>query len=86
MGNRRGNYGVHEMSEWISVIDRLPLQPLKEDGLQSFRDILCIATDGKTVTTADFQAGKGWAQWGGYNSIAGNTITHWMPLPEAPKD
>jgi hypothetical protein len=59
------------MSEWISVKDRLP-------GCL----ISVLTTDGdrvaQTYRTSD-DAGS-WAAW------RRNKVTHWMPLPDPPKE
>lgn len=62
------------MAEWISVKERLP-----ED------DIVCILTDG--VSDAIGYRGKvfGWhLMWTDY--LEESKVTHWMPLPEPPKE
>ena len=60
------------MSEWISIDDRLPE---KDEG------VIIYPMDGM-VGHADyfFNAFSTW----GYGEV--NGVTHWMPLPEPPKD
>lgn len=74
------------MSEWISVKDRLPMEP---NDVRVFESIGVIATDGDMVCQCNFDAGHGcgmpWAEWSSYNDIHMRKITHWMPLPEPPK-
>lgn len=78
------------MSEWISIEERLPEQS---------GEILCYA-DGQIFNAYyddaiddDFQIGR-WNQyfnpdtlgWEGDYWEAYDAVTHWMPLPEAPKE
>ena len=66
--------------EWISVKDRLPEQ-LKE---------VLICFDGygkKSVSTATYRNyfyGKEWLS--NMMSLSVDSVTHWMPLPEPPKE
>ena len=80
--------------KWISVKDRLP----KKDGnylvaKKSFnnriqQDVLHFAKDGRKVDQNDFY--REWKNvWYYYDSEWGHitidSVSHWMPLPEAPK-
>lgn len=58
--------------EWISVKDRLPTH---EDGKVLICTAYGISIAQKTTTN----------HWKGDNAIP-KLITHWMPLPEAPKE
>ena len=61
------------MSEWISVDDRLP-----DNGM-----VLTYWTD-KTIETYEFDIldyAAGWCR-----PLGNHLITHWMPLPEPPKE
>lgn len=72
------------MSEWISVNDRLPMEP---DPTVTFESRAFIVTDGEQVGVCDFGRGtciKPWACWGDYGDIKPALITHWMPLPAPP--
>ena len=60
------------MSEWISVKERLPEE-----------DVVVILTDHIDVGTGWFN-GKGWRT--PFADIDEYRITHWMPLPEPPKE
>lgn len=65
------------MSEWISIKDRLP---------DVIGDYLCY-DDGAGIAWAFFNSAKQWA----YSHLDGDNgyyvfVTHWMPLPEPPKD
>jgi hypothetical protein len=73
------------MSEWISVKDRLPLSPTGTSE-KVYETVDVLVTDGKYVCSAEFQAGRTWADWCKYDDIPGCDVTHWMPLPELPKD
>lgn len=66
-----------QQSEWISVEDRLPQVIGKY--------ICCVKNkDGNTWTiTADYSPEM--KTWFGQFGEVRNTVTHWMPLPEAPK-
>ena len=57
------------VQEWISVKDRLP-----EQG----EEAICIAADG------DMMIGK-YTEWGWLFPCYFEDLTHWMPLPPAPK-
>lgn len=76
------------MSEWISVEDRLPLEPDRSITFESVEVLAC--DDLGHVSTAEFARGGGhvgqtWACWSDYSHIKPGRITHWMPLPEPPK-
>ena len=62
--------GYHKQSEWISVKDRLP----DEQG-----HFLIVNEEGKIIT-AFYTPRFGW-----FSGVRVRNITHWMPLPEAPK-
>ena len=59
------------VQEWIPVTERLP------DKGGSY---LVFSSKSKTVFTAHYWLGDRWS-----NRANGQFITHWMPLPEAPK-
>ena len=84
------------MAEWITVKDKLP----DKDGVYlccwsvSYSDKPCIgiysfAKKLRKVDKYDFQ-GINRAGWYDYDSEVGywekNGVTHWMPLPELPKE
>ena len=59
------------MAEWISVKDRLP---------EDEKSVLVITKNGKPwVAHYDLK-------WRGWRTSGSTTITHWMPLPEPPKE
>lgn len=68
---------LEEKQQWISVKDRLP-----EAGK-------ILVTDGKTVTISNgawlYRSLEGKTRVPA-NYGAGLTVTHWMPLPEPPKE
>ena len=68
------------MSEWISVKDKLPLNS---------KNILIYSKDWG-VGYGWYTAGQGWYycyhDGDGFIYTSGNDITHWMPLPELPKE
>ena len=65
-----------EMAEWISVQDRLP----------DTRHTMLVCTKNRNgvpkVAIAYYENGFGWCGSGG----RWGNITHWMPIPEPPKD
>lgn len=64
------------MIEWISVKDRLP---------ESCETVLIYSANERFVSTGYYwSAEKRWNQIG--NRFLLFTITHWMPLPEPPKE
>ena len=58
------------VQEWISVKDRLP-----EQG----EEAICIAADG------DMMIGK-YTEWGWMFPCYFEELTHWMPIPQPPKE
>lgn len=67
-----------KLPKWISVKKRLPIDRLKKY-LVAFRD-----AGGSIVDMARYFPSDGWTcdNW----DVPQNLITHWMPLPEAPKE
>lgn len=67
-----------KLPKWISVKERLPIDCLKKY-LVAFRD-----AGGSIVDMARYIPSDGWTcdNW----DVPQNLITHWMPLPEAPKE
>ena len=65
------------ISPWISVKDKLP--PEEKDGLSI--KVLVVSTKGKIdFSRYDYDVG-GWI-----SSVLDIEFTHWMPLPEIPKE
>lgn len=65
---------VLEGSQWISVKNNLPINGQKL--------ILCV--NDEIVTYGHFEYNSFW--WNGADANRYEKITHWMPLPENPKD
>ena len=67
-----------KVPQWISVKERLPIDRLKKY-LVAFRD-----AGGSIVDMARYFPSDGWTcdNW----DVPQNLITHWMPLPEPPKE
>ena len=63
------------MSEWISVDDRLPDE-----------NITVLVCDGDDVEMGSHNSHFGWTiyEWDGPSSRS--FVSHWMPLPELPKN
>lgn len=74
------------MSKWISVKDRLP----DRDGLTDDETeyvLVCENTETgyQNVSVCGYEK-TGWSDWDNFGTINSGLITHWMPLPEAPKE
>ena len=67
------------MSEWISVKDRLPEHDEKVIAYYGFGD--CNL---RFVSTLDYYAHDPNPHW--QHESTGLIVTHWMPLPEPPKE
>ena len=71
------------MADWISVNDRLP---------DKYNRVLMSAVDyeseARQAITIGFRDGDWWwsQETGGSDVELGITVTHWMPLPEPPKE
>ena len=67
------NDAVDKMPKWISVEDDIPTDD---------RDVLAwVYNEGITIAWFDGYTGE----WQVYGSYYGD-VTHWMPLPEPPKE
>lgn len=65
-----------QVPKWISVEDRLPEEPCA----------VLVVLYGSAVCVAWYNY-PGWFETGsGIRCSAGNGVTHWMPLPEPPKE
>lgn len=61
---------------WISVKDRLPE-----------RNGIYLAYDGEYISTVEYEKGRHDSEWtDDYEGYLDLLVTHWMPLPEAPKE
>jgi len=72
------------MSKWISVDDRLP--EVGKAGAYRSNDVLVI--DNGEILMACFVKIKSGAYWWRMSHLDEklNHVTHWMPLPEPPKE
>ena len=71
---RAYNAGYRKQSEWISVEERLP----------ESSDIECLLfLDNEQIVIGWYHVSAGVFVEGGIAML--NKVTHWMPLPEAPK-
>lgn len=71
-------YKTDKQTEWISVNDRLP---------ENAETVLAHCKDGG-MFVGRYMSNGDWQIWTAMKStrIVRRTITHWMPLPTAPKD
>ena len=77
--DQKENAALREkVPQWISVSEKMPTDHLKRY-LISFKD-----AGGRIVDMARYIHGLGWEcnNW----EVPQELITHWMPLPEAPKE
>jgi hypothetical protein len=88
MGNRRGNYGVHEMSEWIKCSEMLPaigdysVVACFDNGNPKGIDLVHVQDYFEPITSGiDKDGNQLYTKW-----YLTQKVTHWMPLPEEPKD
>lgn len=75
------------MSEWISVKDRLPELP----GTSWASKMVIACKESRWVAPMIYERaivrGKPVERWKNYwDCIAYEKVTHWMPLPEPPKE
>lgn len=68
------------MSKWISVNDRLPKRPPNSCGLVVRRKRYLVALESGAVLSLSYEFDED--RWAG----VGSPVTHWMPLPQAPKE
>lgn len=72
------------MSGWISVKDRLPAIM---DGSLDYNELLLVTVNTKERTYAYLAY---YSSCRGFSGLFGgdwnNLVTHWMPLPEPPKE
>jgi hypothetical protein len=66
---------------WIPVSERMPLTPSADC---KYSDVEVCAFDGDRVLTAHYAIGSHPHPWGDWVDTTAN-ITHWQPLPDAPK-
>ena len=67
--------------EWISVEER---QPPKPTGHHEHEEYLCLLQDSKGKSFCLVMSWYGGDYWW-FGSMEYKNVTHWMPLPEAPK-
>ena len=75
------------MGEWISVKNRLPEE--KENWITlDWQEVICCCDfggDPRRVDVRTYSYGKGHF-WHHGLQIKDGVVTHWMPLPEPPKE
>ena len=75
------------MSEWISVKDRLPEDLPENKGKRAIKVIVCTVgrfNNSKTVRTMTRGRMYDWDH--AWNWPGSMEVTHWMMLPEPPKE
>ena len=89
---RRNAKGGAEMSEWISVEDRLPSREgLELDEVEyvlvseQYFDAITGEKLGSCVSICGF-GHDGWSKFDNFGYVRTENITHWMPLPEPQKE
>ena len=71
---------------WISIKDRLPERIGLDDDMTEYVLVCETAPSGnKYVSVCGYEA-TGWSDWDNFGTINPKNITHWMPLPEPPKE
>lgn len=65
---------------WISVKDGTPKRPPDVGGLRVRREWYLVALESGTVMSLSYEFDED--RWQG----VGSPVTHWMPLPEPPKE
>ncbi len=79
--------------KWIPVSERLPEKDgkylvFKQHHYGAWQDVVGFAKDGESVNKYDLENEKD--VWYNYDSEYGyysiDSVTHWMPLPEPPKE
>ena len=78
--------GKADAMTWVSVEERLPEEKINQNTLD-FEYVLCATTFGD-VRALKFGTPIGWKKphfWNGCG-VMDRYVTHWMPLPEPPKD
>lgn len=85
--------GKKDALKWIPVSERLPEKDgrylvFKRHWNNTWFDVLGFAKNGERVSKYDLENAKD--VWYGYDSEYGyfsvDSVTHWMPLPEVPKE
>ena len=71
------------VGKWIPVTERLP-EPNAVDKYGFAKGYL-VKTDRRVMMHTARYTGKWWILWGTAEVIT-DTVTHWMPLPEPPKE
>lgn len=86
--------GINAPSKWIPVTEMLPEKDgdylvFKRFTRNAWSDVVSFAKDGRKVSECDFGE-KRQNVWYYYDSewgyIRTDAVTHWMPLPQPPKD
>lgn len=72
------------VQEWISVNDKLPELIPCNDGTACSEAVVVLTTD--RVVLVVVWDGVDWIGAFDYWGVMGEEITHWMPLPELPKE
>lgn len=72
-------------NEWISVKDRLPEDLPENKGKRQIKVLVALkGKNGRTIRTQTRFLDLFIERW--YWKYAASAVTHWMPLPELPKE
>lgn len=71
---------------WIPVTEKLPSREGLMDDEHEYV-LVCerLSTGGSDVSVCGYTR-DGWSYWDSFGSVHPERITHWMPLPESPKE
>ena len=75
-------------SNWTSVKERLPelAKPVEWVGWVESAKVLAAFADGELRIAHLHKYDDGEPEWRGHDCIIYEGVTHWQPLPDAPKE
>lgn len=77
-----------ENNRWIPVFERLPEDDLPKDSKKKIIKVLVTykTSNGVPVVRTNTRQKERWYKSEGWDWAVSDPITHWMPLPEPPKE